>query len=839
MIVLFRLLLLLVAIYTAAAVSVVLGDLALERGWVSNFLDTEPAATELLFPAEAFDELVPGRTQTGGRPEAVLGRYPSFEYLSGYVESGRLRNLSQPVGRLTIDYEEGVGYCTASLIASNLALTNHHCVPGDGRYGAVRTARLDMGFYARDDNAGLEQFAILDGDPTTAAFDAVDSQGEPYDYSVLRVDGAPGDRWGVVDLDKTADGYPGQELIVIHHPAGYPKHVTRRRCFASKRQPEQAEGLTVNLHHHCDTVGGSSGAPIFDAISNELVALHYWGSPYRDELAFNKGKSISSIISISSTLRSLLEDAAPLSVVGEAFQFTPIRGLVQALRPTVFADGLDDIALVSNAVARLDVLVEDRMQTCTSILIEPDLVLTPLGCVALGEEVTTITTSADRLALGTADGGVRLYSLTTDDEIARIETNSYVRALGLSPDGERITVGSKEDVSIWSISNGLKLASFGVSDYVTSVAVSPDGTQVFVSLGSGRLTRWDTNTGELIWEIPVGQRAVTTAAVAPDGLTVVVGSNDRSAHIFDAQSGAQLATLTDHSGPLNSVNFAPDASRILTGSWDATAKVWDADGGAPLVTLEGHKGSVLSAAFTPDGRRILTGSDDRTIRVWDAQTGESISVLEFDAPVYSVSLIPATAEEGPVVVAGLGDGSTVLSSLSSGETVKTFQGSPGSAKDAIVVIGYDDRLEEEHRSVDVAVQPIAFDKQLGLAVLRAREPVTENALTLAQFSTVQSDFAILIGHPYANPKVFSGPCTVGLATNENVGRLASANSELAHNCDSAPGTLGAPLVTPGGVIIGLHSRRIPDGIGGADLTVAIAITPDVIEFLSEAKGVGQ
>ena len=55
-----------------------------------------------------------------------------------------LRRLAKPIGRLTIGLAAGeINYCTASLIADDLILTNHHCIPGNGD---VQEAMLWMGY---------------------------------------------------------------------------------------------------------------------------------------------------------------------------------------------------------------------------------------------------------------------------------------------------------------------------------------------------------------------------------------------------------------------------------------------------------------------------------------------------------------------------------------------------------------------------------------------------------------------------------------------------------------------------------------------------------------------
>lgn len=59
-------------------------------------------------------------------------------------------------------------------------------------------------------------------------------------------------------------------LFLVHHPGGYPKYVTRGRC-----QTDDPAIDGTDILHRCDTLPGSSGAPIFDNNTRQVVGLHY------------------------------------------------------------------------------------------------------------------------------------------------------------------------------------------------------------------------------------------------------------------------------------------------------------------------------------------------------------------------------------------------------------------------------------------------------------------------------------------------------------------------------------------------------------------------------------
>lgn len=194
---------------------------------------------------------------------------PRWESLSSFSEGSKYRVASSPVGRLKIKKSGGVSLCTGFLVGNGLILTNNHCISDDS---SASEAIIEMGYYAR---MGSPKKYIVDVNPVLTE--------KGKDISLLRVNGSPEDVWGNVEFN-IQDISPGEELFIIHHPGGQPKKVSRVGCFT---------GPVQNLRHgrflhQCDTVGGSSGSPIFDT-SGRVVGIHHRGTPDRGSDAYNQG----------------------------------------------------------------------------------------------------------------------------------------------------------------------------------------------------------------------------------------------------------------------------------------------------------------------------------------------------------------------------------------------------------------------------------------------------------------------------------------------------------------------------------------------------------------------
>tara|TARA_R110001592_G_scaffold319334_1_gene596922 strand:+ start:10505 stop:12085 length:1581 start_codon:yes stop_codon:yes gene_type:complete len=263
---------------------------------------SSPALTDMpMFPSDQFNNLMFTPVQSSGGQnelESIIQdiRSANFEALSRYNENSSLRLLSNPVGLLKVNLNTGqYTTCTASVIDSNKILTNWHCLP---KFGSKATqAILQMGFYRADDAEGVRRYSV---DLT-----AIETS-EELDYAVLKVDGDL-TYWGTVRL---SDIVPPEDwdLTIIHHPEGFPKQITQRGCRTG--HPVLVEG---RLAHKCDTMGGSSGAPVFygEGADQMMIALHQAGVPQSAEfdptMEFNRAVPMKLILANSELLTELFD----------------------------------------------------------------------------------------------------------------------------------------------------------------------------------------------------------------------------------------------------------------------------------------------------------------------------------------------------------------------------------------------------------------------------------------------------------------------------------------------------------------------------------------------------
>ncbi len=283
---------------------------------------------DLLFSANQWGRinLTIEQSSSATNLESVLSNNPNFERLEPYPVDGRLRRLSRPVGRLDVRFPSGQFItCTASLIGAGRLITNHHCIPGSGQHGPVTDARLVMGYYSQSDST-VRTYKVN--------VRPIESS-QNRDYSILDVEGRPGDEWGRVTLEERPP-HPGEGLLIIHHPGGLVKHVTRGGCRAASPRPER-DGVLLHL---CDTLPGSSGAPIFSDDAGGMLALHFGGASAPGPGLYNEGVLVSALRDAGANFGQQPESSSPIVIEDPAYGWTSTDGLWRLENDTHFVTGI-------------------------------------------------------------------------------------------------------------------------------------------------------------------------------------------------------------------------------------------------------------------------------------------------------------------------------------------------------------------------------------------------------------------------------------------------------------------------------------------------------------------
>jgi hypothetical protein len=233
------------------------------------------------------------RESTGNASAYIAAQDGAFEPIRELPGDDPIRRLARAIGRLDLleqspDGTRGLVTCTGAILPGGWVLTNHHCIPSDSA-NKLLAASILTGYLVQGDSSAKRY---------TLSVAPQDWQ-DVLDYSLVRMQEIPTDIPPLRLEDVAVD--PGAPLLVIHHPLGRPKVMTRFRCFALR---DQADGPI--LRHRCDTQPGSSGSILFDRDMRPVALHHSGGMTANDDASFNKSTRITAILHASELLRDIV-----------------------------------------------------------------------------------------------------------------------------------------------------------------------------------------------------------------------------------------------------------------------------------------------------------------------------------------------------------------------------------------------------------------------------------------------------------------------------------------------------------------------------------------------------
>ncbi len=248
-----------------------------------------------------------------------------------------------------------------------------------------------------------------------------------------------------------------------------------------------------------------------------------------------------------------------------------------------------------------------------------------------------LTWAADSGALVTQDTAPKWTlerTLGTGDAASVI--TDRVNALGFSPDGKTLAVGSGApsrggDITIWEVASG-KLAQAirdRHSDAVLSLDYSPDGKLIASGGADKQLRISEVKSGKLLKTFEGHTHHVMGVAWRADGRVVASSGADNAVKVWDWITGERRKNLDGWDKEVTSLHYLGTSNRLLTTSGDKQVRLIGEDASAPSA-LAGTTDFMQSAAASRSGQWVAAGGEDSVLRVWETKAGAAMGA--FAAP---------------------------------------------------------------------------------------------------------------------------------------------------------------------------------------------------------------
>jgi WD40 repeat protein len=281
-----------------------------------------------------------------------------------------------------------------------------------------------------------------------------------------------------------------------------------------------------------------------------------------------------------------------------------------------------------------------------------------------------VALSPDGGLLAIAGGPLRLWDVTTAQELFPRHWRPGYWSVAFAPDSKTLAAGSQDGtVTLWDVSTRPHPTQRHQyrphQTAVTMLVFSPDGKDL---LSCARQLRagldWDNRIAKLC-EVATGQErgsilvgpsnsVITNAAFSPDGRTLALAHGKpfnyvapEKSQLLDATNLKELASRSIPAGGAFAVAFSPDGTTLAMGEKSGVVRLWQVDDAKGQVLLHeraalyGHRAHVRHLWFAPDGKVLVSASADQTVKVWQLPPQSEPALLtKQEQPFRALALAP-------------------------------------------------------------------------------------------------------------------------------------------------------------------------------------------------------
>ncbi|WP_409497007.1 hypothetical protein [Amycolatopsis sp. cmx-11-12] len=253
----------------------------------------------------------------------------------------------------------------------------------------------------------------------------------------------------------------------------------------------------------------------------------------------------------------------------------------------------------------------------------PDPLLRRILSSHAGVKALVMEPGGTWLAAATWDGTVRLWDVTTGQELNRLDTSTAAtNALAVAPDATWLAgAGSDDLVRIWEVATRRERGVLeGHSSEVTAMVVAPNGEWLASADRDGVVRIWDVRTRKVLRRLTGHTGVVNALAVAPDGAWLASATQCRAVQVWDTMTWQKRTTSPGETWDFTTLAVAPDGSWLAGAGDRGVVQIWDMPAMRERAQLTGHAGVVKALAAAPDGTWLASAGGEGTVRIWDVAT---------------------------------------------------------------------------------------------------------------------------------------------------------------------------------------------------------------------------
>jgi WD40 repeat protein len=167
---------------------------------------------------------------------------------------------------------------------------------------------------------------------------------------------------------------------------------------------------------------------------------------------------------------------------------------------------------------------------------------------------------------------------------------------------------------VWSVDSWQPLLPEDARhDRLTTIAHLADKKLLLVATEKGAFWVFNTETQQLLKQLPASGESVNVIAATPDGALIATAGKDPAVKIWSTANWQNLATLAGHTKPVGQLVFSPANASSTSGTSgqllasvgeDNAVTVWNMNGWRKEVEFLAEPGPRQPARFSEDGSRL-------------------------------------------------------------------------------------------------------------------------------------------------------------------------------------------------------------------------------------------